>query len=89
MLGMVALVYQELQQLPAALAQVGQLLLLCGGRSRCVGLEGAAIVRQDGGVNRIRLGPFTLGAGEVTNAPGFQNTDGDAGGVRARATGCS
>ncbi len=46
-----------------------------------VGLEGAAIVRQDGGVNRIRLGPFTLGAGEVTNAPGF-NTDGDAGGVQ-------
>ena len=43
---------------------------------------GAAIVRQDGGVNRIRLVLLIPGAGEVTNAPGFQNTDGDAGGVQ-------
>ena len=76
-LGVVAFVGKELQELATALGQVGQLLLL--GRSRWCGgwLEGCPIGGQHGGIYGIGLGPLALGAGEVTDTPGFNNANGN------------
>ena len=36
---------------------------------------------EDGGINGIGLGPLALGAGEVADPAGFQNADGNVGGL--------
>ena len=78
MLGMVALGDEQLDELAATLGQVGQLLLLGRGGGGGGGLEVCAVFGQHGGVNGIGLGALALGAGEVTDTPGFDNADRNA-----------
>ena len=81
MLGMVAFHRQHLDELPATLGEVRQLLLLGRGRGGRRRLERRAVGGQHGGVNGISFGALTLGAGEVADTPGFDNADRDARGV--------
>src|ERR1035437_2575394 len=77
MLGVIAFADEQVDELAAALGQIGQLRLL--GRSRGDGLEERAVFEQHGGINGIGFGALALGAGEVTDAPGFDDADGNAG----------
>jgi hypothetical protein len=79
MFGVILLGDARLEQLPPPLRQVGQPLL--GGRGRGGGLERAAIGGQHGGINGIGLGAPTWHPGEVTDAGGFDDADGETGGV--------
>lgn len=75
MFGVVAFNDKQLDDLAAALGEIGQLLLLRRGWGGGGGLERRAIFGQHGGVNRIGLGALALGAGEVADAPGLDDAD--------------
>ena len=68
-------------ELAAALGDIGQALLL--GRSGHGGgrFKGAAILGEDRGIDGIGFGPLALGAGEVADPGGFDNGDGEVGGL--------
>ena len=80
-LGVVAFHRQHLDELPATLGEASKLLLLGRGWGGGRRLERRAVFGQHGGVNGIGLGALALSAGEVTDAPGFHNANGDARGV--------
>jgi hypothetical protein len=68
-------------KLPAARGQFGESLLL-GGRGRSGrGPQSQRESREHGGINRIGFGALTLGPSEVTDASGFDHTDGHGRGM--------
>jgi len=79
MLGAVALDGAGVDELAAALGEAGQALLLGRNRRGRCWLEGLRIGCEDGRIDGIGFSPLALGAGEVTDPPGFEDADGDVG----------
>src|ERR1035437_4694463 len=77
MLGVIAFADEQVDELAAALGQIGQLRLL--GRGGGGGLARRAVFGQHGGINGIGFWALALGGGEGTDAPGFDDADGNAG----------
>ncbi len=89
MLGAVVLGGAGVDELAAALGQIGQPLLPGRGREGGQRFKGAAIVAQDGGIDGTSLGAPALGPGVVADAGGLDDVDGDFVACSARTTGCS
>jgi len=80
--GLLALRHEDFQHLHPAPDQFGQLLFAFGAGCRGFRLQGLAISGEDGGINVIGLGPLAGGTGEVPDAGGVQDADGDIGGMQ-------
>jgi hypothetical protein len=71
-----------MDELTAALGHGRQLPLLGRKPGRHFGFEVGAIVGEDGGIDGIGFGAPALGPGEVTDAAGFDDADGNIGGLK-------
>ena len=81
MFGAVGFHGASVDELPPALGHICQPLLLDRKSGRWGGLKGGAIVGEDGGIDGIGFGALALGAGEIADSAGFQDADGEVGGL--------
>ena len=86
-LGAITLDEPAVNELTPARGQGGQAGLLVRGRGCGRRLEGAAIIAEEHGVNRIGFGAQPLGFGEMANPPGFDDADGLARGLESTEDG--